>query len=99
MSQFVACVLLLAVEVLLYSVSAVVLDSACVSVCFLCIVAGSRGHVGLSCCSTVVMDSACVSVCSLCIVAGSRGPVGLSCYSSTGFSLCLSWFPVYCCWQ
>ena len=68
-SQLVACVLLLAVEVLLGRVAAAVLDSACVSV-------------------------GC-----LCIVAGSRGPAGVSCCSSTGFSLCLSWFPVYCGWQ
>ena len=69
MSQFVPCVLLLAVEVLMGR------DAA------------------------VVLDSACVSVGSLCIVAGSRGPVVLSCRSNTGFSLCLSWLPVYCCWQ
>ena len=69
MSQFVPCVLLLAVEVLMGRDAAVVLDSACVSVCFLC------------------------------IVAGSRGPVGSRCCSSTGFSLCLRLFPVYCCWQ
>ena len=69
MSQFVACVLLLAEEVLM----------------------GRDAE--------VVLDSGCVSVCSLCIVAGSRGHLGLSSYSSTGFSLCLSLFPVYCCWQ
>ena len=69
MSQFVPCVLLLAVEVLMGR------DAA------------------------VVLDSACVSVCPLCIVAGSKGPDGSRCYSSTGFSLRLSLFSVYCCWQ
>ena len=69
MSQLVACVLLLVVEVLLGCVAASVLDSACVPVGFVCIVAGSRGLAGVSCCS------------------------------STGFSLCPSWLPVYCCWQ
>ena len=43
MSQLVPCVLLLAVEVLLGCVAAAVLDSASVSVCSLCIIAGSIG--------------------------------------------------------
>ena len=97
MSQFVPCVLLLAVEVLLGRDAAVVLDSACVSVCFLCIVLAVEVLLGRD--VAVVLDSACVSVCCLCIVAGSRGPVVFSFCSSTGFSLCLSLFPVYCCWQ
>ena len=47
MSQFVPCVLLLAVEVLLECVAAAVLDSARgVSVCFLCIITGSKGPAG-----------------------------------------------------
>ena len=68
MPQLVPCVLLLAVEVLLGYVAAAVLDSAC------------------------------ASFGSLCIIAGSGGPAGLSCCSSTGFSLCLTCFPVYCGW-
>ena len=46
-----------------------------------------------------VLDSACVSFGPLCIVAGSGGPAWVSCCSSAGFSLCLIWSPVYCCWQ
>ena len=53
----------------------------------------------LGCVAAAVLDLACASVGSLCIVAGSRGPAGVCCCSSTGFSLCLSWFPVYYCWQ
>ena len=153
-TQLVPCALLLAVEVLLGWVAAAVLDSACISVGSLCIVADSGGVAGVSCCSSTgfslclgwfpvyccwqwrscwgellqqywiqlvsqlvpcvllltvevllgwvaaaVLDSACVSVGSLCIVADSGGVAGVSCCSSTGFSLCLSWFPVYCCWQ
>ena len=52
MSQFVQRVLLLAVEVLLECVAAAVLDSASVSVCSTCIVAGSRGPAGVCCCSS-----------------------------------------------
>ena len=48
----------------------------------------------LGCVAAAVLDSACVSVGSLCIIAGSRGPAGVCCYGSTGFSLCLSWFPL-----
>ena len=44
MSHLVACVLLLAVEVLLGCIAAAVLDSACVSVVSLCIIIGSGGH-------------------------------------------------------
>ena len=48
----------------------------------------------------VLLDSACVSAGSLSVVADSWGPARVSCCSSTGFSLCLSWLPVYnCCWQ
>ena len=43
MFELLPCVLLLAVEVLLGCVAAAVLDSASVSVCSLCIIAGSRG--------------------------------------------------------
>ena len=56
--QLVACVLLLTVEVLLRCVAAAVLDSACVSVGSLGIIAGSRGTAGVCCCA--VLDSACV---------------------------------------
>ena len=48
----------------------------------------------LGCVAAAVLDSACASVVSLCIVAGGRGPAGVCCCSSTGFSLCLSCFPV-----
>ena len=51
-SQLVPCVLLLAVEVLLGCVAAAVLDSSCVPVGCLCIVAGSGGPAGVSCCSS-----------------------------------------------
>ena len=51
------------------------LDSVSVSVCSLCIVAGSRGPAGVCWCA--VMDSASVSVGSLCIFAGSRGSAGV----------------------
>ena len=47
MSQLVPCVLLLPVEVLLVCVAAAVLDSASVSVGFLCIIPGSRGPAGV----------------------------------------------------
>ena len=47
MSQLVPCVLLLTVEVLLGCVAAAVLDSACVSVGSLYIIAGSRGPAGV----------------------------------------------------
>ena len=71
MSQLVPNVLLLGVEVLLRWVAA-----------------------------EALLDSACVSVGSLRVVAGSGPPTGVSCCSSTtGFSLCLSWLPVYCCWH
>ena len=49
--------------------------------------------------AAAVLDSARVSVGSLCIIAGSGGPAGVCCCSSAGFSLCLSWFPVYYYWQ
>ena len=52
MSDWVPCVLLLAVEVVLGCVAAAVLDSASVSVCSLCIVAGSRGPAGVCCCTS-----------------------------------------------
>ena len=118
-------VLLLAVEVLLGCVAAAVLDSACVSVGSLCIVAGSRGPAGVCCCSSARF-SLCLSCFPVhccwrwrscwgvllqqywiqlvpqlfpCVIAGSRGPAGVCCCSSTGFNLCLSWFPVYYCWQ
>ena len=97
MSQLVPNVLLLGVEVLLGWVAAeALLNSACVSVaCVLLLAVG----VLLGWVAAAVLDSACVSVDCLCIVAGSRGPAGVSCCSSTGFSLCLSWSPVCCCWQ
>ena len=47
MSELVPCVLLLAVEVLLRCVAAVVLDSASVSVVSLCIISGSGGPTGV----------------------------------------------------
>ena len=52
MSQFVSCVLLLAVEVLLRCVAATVLDSACVLHGSLCIISGSRGPALVCCCSS-----------------------------------------------
>ena len=52
MSQFVPCVLLVAVEVLLRFVAAGVLDSASVSVCSTCIITGSGGPAGVCCCSS-----------------------------------------------
>ena len=52
MSQLVPCVLLLAVVVLLGCVAAAVLDSARVSVGFLCIITGSGCPAGVCCCSS-----------------------------------------------
>ena len=51
-SQLVPCVLLLAVVVLLGCVAAAVLDSARVSVGFLCIITGSGCPAGVCCCSS-----------------------------------------------
>ena len=61
MSELVPCVLLLAVEVVLGCVAAAVLDSACVSVGSVCIVAGSRGPAGVCCCSSAGF-SLCLSL-------------------------------------
>ena len=60
MSQLVPCVLLLAVEVLLGCVAAAVLDSASVSVGFLCINTGSRGPAGV-CCFSSAGSSLCLN--------------------------------------
>ena len=98
MSQLVPCVLLLAVEVLLGCVDVqcwIQLGVSQLVPCVLLLVV----EVLLGCVAAAVLGSASVSVGSLCIVTGSRGPGGVCCCSSAGFSLCLSWFPVYYYWQ
>ena len=84
MSQFVPCVLLLTVEVLLGCVDVQcwiqLLSELVPCVLFLAV------DVLLRCVAAAVLDSASVLDGSLCIISGSRGPALVCCCSSTGFS-------------